>query len=216
MQNSSVSSFPLVVVVVSSPGSPQELVSLVLVHAIQENILLLKMFSSYDAAEFLRREIQQYCNKPGADHFNGPITPQSRPFPIHILGVPSTLGEDTYNRIVTLWPWKCSCIDNDLNFFVLIEYISTPNLSLHHCWRQLKLRREECYCTLDINCALFHALQQTKKLNQLPNHMYRVSGQNSPAEQRNASTKLFQTTVKTMHGFLPFFPPFIQMTILNK
>lgn len=107
---------PSLSIVVSSPGSPQELVSLVLVHAIQENILLLKMFSSYDAAEFLWREIQQYCNKPGADHFNGPITPQSCSFPIHILRVPSTLGEDTYNHIVPLWAWKCSCIDNDLTF----------------------------------------------------------------------------------------------------
>ena len=47
-----------------------------------------------------------------------------------------------------------------------------------------------------------------QKLNQLPNHMHRVSGQTSPAKQSNSSTKLLQTKVKTILNFLPFFSTF--------
>ena len=55
------------------------------------------------AAQFLQREICQYCSKPGADHYNSPVTPliytdpteSQRLKPVNILWVPATLGHDT-------------------------------------------------------------------------------------------------------------------------
>lgn len=77
------------------------------------------------AAQFLQREIRQYCSKPGADHYNSPVTPliytdpteAQRLKPVNILWVPATLGHDTYNHIVPLLPWKCSCVSSELCLF---------------------------------------------------------------------------------------------------
>jgi len=71
------------------------------------------------AAEFLQREIRQFCRKAGAD---GPIAPMQLRGddnsnvgkPLNILWVPATTGEDRFNHIFPLLPWKCGCVKNDL------------------------------------------------------------------------------------------------------
>lgn len=79
------------------------------------------------AAEFLQREIRQFCRKVGADHYNGPIAPMQLRGddnsnvgkPLNILWVPATTGEDRFNHIFPLLPWKCGCVKNDLCLFGL-------------------------------------------------------------------------------------------------
>lgn len=74
------------------------------------------------AAQFIQREIIQYCCKQGADRYNGPVTPfiyesASPRQPVNILWVPATLGEDRFNHILPLLPWKCGCINSELCLF---------------------------------------------------------------------------------------------------
>lgn len=78
------------------------------------------------AVQFLQREIRQFCCKPGADRYNGPVNPflyaqadeSATPLkPVSILWVPATLGEDRFNHILPLLPWKCGCVISALCLF---------------------------------------------------------------------------------------------------
>lgn len=70
------------------------------------------------AAQFLQGEIRPFFWKVGTEYYNSRIAPLIMDTPsadsddsageaLNVLWVPATLGEKTFNHILTLPPWKC-------------------------------------------------------------------------------------------------------------
>lgn len=120
------------------------------------------------AAQFLQREIRQYCSKPGADHYNSPVTlliytdPTEAQClkPVNILWVPATLGHDTYNHIVPLLPWKCGCVSSELCLF-------GRSLNQEDKWRTQRKEMVQCSsCREWYHCVcLGYSLRQVARSN---------------------------------------------------
>ena len=130
---------------------------------------MLGLFQLMMAAQFLQREIRQFCRKAGTEHYNSPIVPLIMDSPsadsdhsavesLNVLWVPATLGEDRFNHILPLLPWKCGCIRDDFCVF---------GFGLHREEKWSALRKEMVQCTFCHEwyhcCCLGYSLRQMER-----------------------------------------------------
>lgn len=130
-------------------------------------ISLLGLFQVMMASHFLKREIRQFIKKPAADHFHSTVAPLNSNSTaggsilgntINILWVPANLGEETFNHIVPLLPYKCGCVGNDLCLF---------SYGMNKEWKEKKSEFVKCRKCNEMYhaCCLGYTKRQFSRIN---------------------------------------------------